>query len=107
MNFSWLGLGASLGAATVGVGLAVVSAMHTTYAVENGVVYYVPFRWIGFAVSGLVVARIGYRFYELATLGSAPAHYGPVTLAIFFLLAGYYVPYFAAVLRRAAALLRS
>ena len=104
-SFSWLGLGAAALGAMIGVGLAMVSALRTTYEVTPEGVFYHPFRWIGFLVTGIFLARLAMRIYEVTTVGAGAAgHYGPGTLGIFYLLAGYYVSYFAFVLRRASAL---
>lgn len=105
-SFTWLGLAAALGGAAVGVVLSFVSASRTTYELQDGAVYYMPFRWIGLVVTGLFLCRLAMRLYEVSQLGvGTPGHYGPGTLAIFFLLVGYYVSYFAAVMRRASTML--
>ena len=68
--------------------------------------YYTPNVHIGIALSLLFVARIIYRFVEIYELGAVPAGNGavdfarsPLTLAVFGLLAGYYIGYAIGLMR--------
>ena len=67
--------------------------------------FYTPNVHLGIALSLLFVARIAYRFVEVYALESAVPHgagdfaRSPLTLAVFGLLAGYYVAYAAGLVR--------
>lgn len=71
----------------------------TRFEDTNTGLYYTPSLHIGIALSALLVARIAYRLYELYLAGpalmAAPDHFlrSPLTLAVFGLLAGYYLCY--------------
>jgi hypothetical protein len=106
----------SLGAAAglvLGVALAMVGLIHTKVeAIAEGK-FYTPNKWIGLAVTALFLGRLAGRLFavsERATqVASGVSAYAglqqsPLTLGLFFLLAGYYVTYYAGVLRKAALL---
>jgi len=67
--------------------------------------FYTPNMHIGIALSALFIARIGYRFYELYAIAPGVARNNvdfvrsPVTLAVFGLLASYYIAYAIGLLR--------
>ena len=97
-----------LGGLALGVALALWGASRTRFETENGRRYYIPHTYTGIAVTLLFVGRLIYRFTQTSTLaaagGSAPAAgpqaamQSPLTLAIFFVLIGYYVCYYSWVL---------
>ncbi len=67
--------------------------------------FYTPNAHLGIALSLLFVARIAYRFIEVYTLDPSVPHgaedfaRSPLTLAVFGLLAGYYVSYAVGLVR--------
>jgi len=90
----WLVLGIAVGAA-----LAVVAFRLTRFEDTPAGLFYTPNAPLGIALTVLMVGRIGYRMYEVWTLGPTMARNNtefirsPLTLAIFGVLAGYYVAY--------------
>jgi hypothetical protein len=100
------GLGGGLVLAVVGLGL-------TKFEQTNEGRFYVPNGWIGIAVTALFLGRLAGRLLAMperiatAHAGASPMsglQRSPATLGLFFLLAGYYVTYYAGVLRKAATL---
>jgi hypothetical protein len=100
-------------AAAIGVALGVVLATyglkHTQYDMTSAGTGYTPNPWIGLIVTALFLGRLAARVfsvYEARALapsgGPAPGFpRSPLTLGIFFLMATYYVAYYAGVLRTA------
>jgi cytochrome b561 len=89
-------------AVAAGVALSVYGLRKTTFEVVPGALYYTPHAHLGIALSLLFLGRIVYRFFELATMRAGDAAEfarSPLTLAIFGLLAGYYVGYAFGLLR--------
>ena len=94
-------------AAGVGCGLALAAygLRKTKFEATPGMLYYTPNAHLGIALSALLVTRVGYRFYEIYSMGPAIAGgnadfaRSPLTLAVFGLLAGYYIGYAAGLLR--------
>jgi hypothetical protein len=89
-----------------GVGLAVWGLRKTRFETTPGGYYYTPNAHIGIALSLLLVARIGYRFYEVSVMTAAQSpqqmqDFGrsPLTLLVFGTLAGYYTAYAVGILR--------
>jgi hypothetical protein len=106
-------LGAAAAGVVLGVVLAVVGLMHTHVEATDEGRFYTPNKWIGLAVTALFLGRLAARFFTLserateAASGASPfagVQRSPLTLGLFFLLAGYYVTYYAGVLRKARAL---
>ncbi len=99
-RLAWLAGGLALGVALGRAGLR-----HTRFEATPEGFYYTPNAHLGILVSLLLVGRIGYRFYQLATLDPAqvqnPADFArsPATLGIFGVLAAYYVSYAIGLLR--------
>jgi hypothetical protein len=96
-------LGGALGGALLGlVGLRLTRFERDA----NGADAYLPNPWIGGLLTVLLVARLGWRYLVLmpqlqdpAMANSAPAFgNSPLTLAVFGLLVGYYITYFAGLL---------
>ena len=94
----------------IGVSLGIWGAKHTRFEQQDGTLYYIPHTYAGMAVSALFLGRLLYRFVIplftgtsliSASLQSAPGDFSysafshnPVTRAIFFILAGYYIYYY-------------
>jgi hypothetical protein len=104
---------AVLGGAACGVALASWGAARTGYLRVDGKLYYVPHTYTGIAVSLLFLGRLVYRLLQVygnahanhvvtanADQAFAPAALvqSPLTVALFFVLMGYYVCYYSAVL---------
>jgi hypothetical protein len=89
----------------VGIGLAVWGLRKTRFETTPGGYYYTPNAHIGIALSLLLVARIGYRFYEISVMTAQSQaqlqDFGrsPLTLLVFGTLAGYYTAYAGGILR--------
>ena len=83
------------GALAVGAVLARYGLSRTVFEATPGGFYYTPHAPLGIALSALFAGRILYRVYEVMTAGPAAADFtrSPLTLAVFGLLAGYYVAY--------------
>lgn len=95
-----------------GLGLARYGLSKTRFEATPQGLFYTPNAHLGIALSLLFIGRLAYRFIELylAAPGLRPdaADFGrsPLTLAIFGLLAGYYVGYAFGLLRWKASLVR-
>jgi hypothetical protein len=104
---------AVLGGLASGVALALWGAARTRYLRIAGKLYYVPHTYTGIAVSLLFLGRLVYRLLQVydaqnahgagpggADQAFAPAAMvrSPLTVALFFVLVGYYVCYYSAVL---------
>ena len=113
------GFGAAAAGAAVGIALGVFGLVHTTYEVNGATRYYTPNGWIGLVVTALFLGRMAARMVSLfqnvgTTVGlftqmrrSGPftdMQRSPLTLGLFFLLAGYYVCYYSGVIRKVRAL---
>jgi hypothetical protein len=102
-----------LGGATLGI----VAVRFTRFEIDGTNDCYVPNPWIGLALTALLLGRLLYRFMALypqmtqaAAGGYAAYQRSPLTLAIFGLLVGYYIAYYAGLLlhhRRALLAIRS
>jgi hypothetical protein len=94
---------------TGGVLLAVFGASRTRFESIGAQRYYVPHTYTGIAVSLLFIGRVAYRLLQAYGVahgaGAAGAHAGPagyvsspLTLGLFYVLAGYYVYYLSFIL---------
>jgi hypothetical protein len=114
---AWLptpkGVGAALAGLSLGIALSAVGLAHTTFEVNADRKFYVPNKWIGLVITAIVLGRLAGRLLTISqrtaqvARGATPAaglNRSPLTVGLFFLLAGYYVSYYAGVLRRARAL---
>lgn len=91
-----------------GAALAVWAASQTRFERDGAKRYFVPHTYSGLIVSALFLGRLAYR---LALAGPSTAGNGtnpwasylssPLTLGLFFVLAGYYVCYYSLLLYRA------
>jgi hypothetical protein len=106
-------LGALLAGVAAGVALAAWGAARTRFVRVADQLYYVPHTYTGIAVSFLFLGRLAYRLVQAyggthanPALAAAASHsrFGgdmvrsPLTLGLFFVLMGYYVCYYGAVL---------
>ena len=114
-------LGAAIAGIAIGVALAVYGAARTRFETTDGKLYYIPHTYTGIAVSLLFLGRLAYRFLQVY-MGHDPAGMGstgfdatgyggyafmvrsPLTLGMYYVLMGYYVCYYIAVLRKATQL---
>jgi hypothetical protein len=91
--------------AAAGIGLGLYGTRLTKFEATPAGLFYTPNAHLGIALSLLLVLRIGYRFLTLYLSGQAldaqsmQMHSSPLTLAIFGMLAGYYVTYAIGLLR--------
>jgi hypothetical protein len=107
-------LSAVLAGIAAGVALALWGAARTRFLKIDHQLYYVPHTYTGIAVSLLFLGRLVYRFAEVYG-GTSTAHavgadsaapafasasmlQSPLTVALFFVLMGYYVCYYSVVL---------
>ena len=88
-----------------GVGLAIFGLRRTKFEATPQGLYYTPNAHLGIALSLLFVVRILYRFIEIYALNPTVPRdmreFGssPLTLAVFGLLAGYYIGYAVGLVR--------
>jgi hypothetical protein len=102
-------LGAMLAGIAGGAALGWFGLQHTKFEKTAQGDFYTPHTWIGVAVSLLLLGRIAYRLIVIYPSLHAAAQAdqnpfaafqrSPLTLAIFGVLVGYYVFYYAGVLR--------
>jgi hypothetical protein len=107
------GLAGATGGLLLGGGLAFVDLSHTLLEVTDEGTFYTPSKWIGLVVTSLFVGRLTVRLFTVyahsAEIGQGtPTTNGlqrsPLTLGLYFLLAAYYVAYYAGLLKRERAL---
>ncbi|HXI49776.1 MAG TPA: hypothetical protein VNH39_14445 [Steroidobacteraceae bacterium] len=107
-------LSAALAGVAAGVALAIWGAARTRFLKIDQQLYYVPHTYTGIAVSLLFLGRLVYRFAQVYgststahAVGADPAApafasssmlQSPLTVALFFVLMGYYVCYYSVVL---------
>jgi hypothetical protein len=102
------GLMGAIAGALAGGALAVVALAHTTLEAGPDGSFYTPNRWMGLLVAALLVGRVAFR---MASIYQASAHTeggaalsgvqrSPLTLAVFFVMAGYYAFYYGGLLRK-------
>jgi hypothetical protein len=90
----------------IGIGLGVWGLRKTKFEATSRGYFYTPNAHIGIALTLLLMARVGYRFYEVMAMtdGEAQTHMqdfgrSPLTLLVFGTLAAYYITYAAGILR--------
>ena len=106
-------LAAAAVGAIAGVALAVYALRHTQFEFTAEGTFYTGHPYIGLGIALLFVGRLVYRFAMMSTapgiqgMRSASPFAGavgnPVTTGIFFIMAGYYIAYYAGLLRRGTA----
>ena len=95
----------------LGVALALVGLKYTTFESTADGRFYTPNKWLGIAVTALVLGRVAARVFVAAGQTPAPEPGQPIhppppttlTIGILFLMGGYYVAYYAGILLRARA----
>jgi len=107
------GFVAALLGALLGLGLAVYAIAHTKFEATSEGRFYTPNGYIGMTVTALFIGRVIYRFIVVyPMLHSTVQHrnqqmqmnpfagyqHNPLTLGIYFLLAGYYICYYAGII---------
>jgi len=105
----WYLLGAMLAGIAAGVLLGWIGLRETKFEASDQGRFYTPHLYIGLFVSGLLIARVAYRFLAVYPSMHAAAQTdqnpfaayqkSPLTLAILGVVIGYYVFYYAGVLR--------
>lgn len=103
--------GALLAGAAGGAALGWFGLRHTKFETTPQGQFYTPHLFIGLAVTLLFLGRLAYRFIYLypsmqAASGANESPFAayqksPLTLAIFGIVIGYYVAYYAGVIRQA------
>lgn len=106
-------LAAEFAGAAVGVGLGVFGARRTRFVMYGERLHYVPHTYTGIAVSLLFLGRLVFRIVQVyGGVHAAPGVHSdpsqaftpasmvrsPLTVGIFFVLAGYYLCYYGWVL---------
>jgi hypothetical protein len=107
-------LSAELAGAALGIALGAYGAARTRFMMYEGRLHYVPHTHTGIAVSLLFLGRLAFRVVQMyagtpaihnadpadPSLAFAPASMvrSPLTVGIFFVLAGYYTWYYGWVL---------
>lgn len=98
-----LAVGALGGGCAAGIALGLWGLRLTRFERTAEGWFYTPNAHIGIALSILLVARIGWRIFEMQMYGTPPrgAQFAtsPLTLLVFGTLAGYYATYAIGVLR--------
>ncbi len=102
----WPVVGEGLAAGLLGGAvLGVVALRSTRFEIDGTNGCYVPNPWIGLGLTALLSGRLLYRFMELypamshaAADGYAAYQRSPLTMAVFGLLIGYYIAYYAGLL---------
>jgi len=97
------GLAAAASGVVIGIALAFYASAHTKFETTPEGRFYRPNGYIGMAVSALFIGRIIYRFIVVypmlhSSLQQATQNQQPLTLGIYFLLAGYYICYYVSVI---------
>jgi hypothetical protein len=99
-------LASLLGGAAVGIGLGLFGTRLTKFENTPEGLYYTPSAHLGIALSALLIARVGYRYWQMSSDNWPPQPaIGPgnpgswLTLLIFGMLAGYYVTYAIGLIR--------
>ena len=89
------------GGLVVGAGLGFVGIRMTKFERTEEGLYYTPSAHIGIALTALVVGRLIYRMAMLRGAMTSPPQVAqsPLTLALFGMLAGYYVCYAIGLIR--------
>jgi len=104
---------ASAAGLCIGAGLAVWASRNTRFEEQAGKLCYIPHTYTGMVVSALFLGRVLYRLASTFSSGQAgfpgagAGRFGgfsavsqsPVTLLVFFVLAGYYMGYYFYLLR--------
>lgn len=115
----WSLVGAA-GGAVIGIALGLWAIVHTRFEVTPEGRFYRPNAYIGMAVIALLIGRLIYRFAviyplmhhavqqaaqnpQMQTDPFGAYERSPLTLGIYFILAGYYICYYIGVLNKSRA----
>src|SRR3954468_18345507 len=97
-RIGWLAAGIAAGA-----GLSLFGLKLTSFERTSQGLFYTPNKYLGISLVLLFIGRIAYRVVEVAALSASNTVTGfvvsAVTLAVFGLLAGYYIGYAVGLLR--------
>lgn len=103
-------LAALLAGMASGAALGWIGLRHTKFEITPQGRFYTPHTYIGLIVTALLVGRLLYRFLAMSSGAIPTAAAGqslaaayqksPLTLAVFGMLAGYYVLYYAGIIQR-------
>ena len=105
--FEATGFAEVLAGLAVGIAGGLYGLKLTTFGKDEEGEYYVPNRYLGLAVSAILIARIASRFLNGTLTGDPNAastsaafqqSYDPISSALLFLFIGYYAVYYAGVL---------
>lgn len=118
--FSLGAVAAAVLGAAIGVGVGLYAVIHTRVEVRPEGAFYTPHPYIGLGITTLFIGRLAYRLFVTwpamqAAMHGQGAHYqgaqtlasyqhSPLSVASYFLFAGYYVYYYASVVMRSRAL---
>jgi cytochrome b561 len=94
-----LGLAAGIAG---GVALGMAGVRKTTFEQVGDEYYFTPHAYIGMLVAGLFLSRMAWRAWQVYTMNDWAQHdfvRSPLTLAVFGILAGYYITYATGLLR--------
>jgi len=101
-----LELASLAGGAAVGTGLGLYGTRLTKFEKTPEGLYYTPSAHLGIALSALLIARVGYRYFQMSSDSWPPQpSVGPgnpgswITLLIFGMMAGYYFTYAVGLIR--------
>jgi hypothetical protein len=94
---------AVLAGVAAGVALALWGAARTRFVRSADRLYYVPHTYTGIAVALLLIGRLAYRMIQVYGSTDQPNSAAalvrsPLTVGLYFVLMGYYVCYYSAVL---------
>jgi len=99
-------LASLFGGTVVGIGLGLYGTRLTRFENTPEGMYYTPNAHLGVALSALLIARVGYRYFTASSDSWPPQPaFGPgnpgswITLLIFGMMAGYYVTYAIGLIR--------
>jgi hypothetical protein len=114
LSRSGIGILSAQAGAVVGIVLGVVGLRHTHYERVGDDRFYTTKPWVGIAVSALFLGRLAARLFTVYTTAAAThapggdpfagASKSPLTLAIFCVVAAYYIVFSIGVMRRSATL---
>lgn len=103
-------VGAMVAGLVGGAALGIFGVRHTKFETTPQGQFYTPHTYIGLFVTLLLLGRIAYRFiFVLPTMQAAAQvnanpyasfQKSPLTMAIFGIVIGYYIAYYAAVIRQ-------
>ncbi|MGE3335932.1 MAG: hypothetical protein AB7I36_19990 [Rhodospirillaceae bacterium] len=105
-------IGAEIAGAIVGIAVGLYALKHTQLEVTEEGKFYTPHPYISLGVVALFIGRIAYRLLLPGFTPDAASPAGmfagiaanPITLGLYFVMASYYICFYAGVLRKAESL---